>query len=300
MSWLFIAIWAPLLWAFSNHIDKYLITKYGMNIGISGIITFSSLCSIFIVILSFLINQNIFSLPFVSILKLFTSGILYSFAVLFYIKALSKDEASIVTPIFQLVPVIAFILGYIFLGEFLNTNQIIGGLIVIVGAVLISIDLSSFKFNKKVFLTMLFSSFLFATYQLFFKNGAGDEFWVAIFWQSIGSFTVGLLFLTLKNYRKNFLLIIKNNSYELIQLSLLVEIVTMGGNLLIEKAVLLAPAIALVLLVESFQSVFVFVLGVIFTITISSFSKESLDKKTIIKKVVSILIILIGSYIIYF
>lgn len=300
MNWFFIAIWAPLLWAFSNHIDKHLITKYGIAIGIRGLITFSSLCSIFIVIIAFIINPNIFNLYLISKIQLLISGILYTFAILYYIKALSKDEASLVTPVFQLIPVFAFLLGFVFLGEFLNIKQIFGGLIIISGAILISIDFKNIKFNKKAFYLMVLSSLFFATYQLLFKSGSGESFWPAIFWQSLGSFSVGIFFISLKKYRKDFMLIFESNSKAIISWSLLVELTTMGGNLLIAQAVMLAPSITLVLLMESFQPICVFILGVIFTLTVPTFVKEKIDKFTLIQKFISISIILFGSYILYF
>lgn len=300
IGWFFIAIWAPLLWAFSNHIDKYLITKYGSAIGIRGVVTFSALFSSFIAITSLFFDLNIFDLSNSSIIKLYISGILSVFAILYYVKALSHDEASVVTPVFQMIPFIAFILGYIFLGESLSSHQIFGGLVVLFGAVLISTDFKGLKFNKKVFFLTMFASLLFAIYQLLFKSGASENFWNSIFWQAVGSFTVGLFFLSRKVYRDDFKLIFKGNSKQIIFWSLLVEITTACGNMLISLAIMSAPSVALVLLMESFQPICVFLLGIIFTILIPSFAQESIDKKTIFKKIASIIIILIGSYILYF
>lgn len=298
--WLLVAIWAPLLWAFSNHIDKYLITKYGSAVGIRGVVTFSALFSSVISAVALYFSVGLFSMSTVSMIKLYISGILGIFAVLYYVKALSHDEASVVAPVFQMIPVIAFILGYIFLGESLNNSQMLGGLIVMSGAIFISTELKDLKFNKKVFLLTFFSSILFAVYQLLFKSGASDNFWNSIFWQSLGSFTVGLYFLLNKKYRDDFKLIFKSNSKKIIFWSLLVELTTACGNLLISMAIILAPSVALVLLVESFQPICVFLLGIVFTVFIPSFAKESIDKKTLIKKILAIAVIITGSYILYF
>lgn len=300
MSWLLIAIWAPLLWAFSNHIDKYLIVRFGEGVGIKGLITFSSLFSIFIVIGTYILDPNIFSIIPINILLLIISGILYTVAILLYLFALSKDETSIVTPTFQLIPVLAFILGFIFLGEMMTSKQIIGGLIVILGAVIISIDFSSFKFKKNIFLLMVTSSFAYATYQILFKMGASENFYNSVFWQAVGIFISAVFLFSIKSYRQEFFTIFKKNALAICGFSTLVELTTVAGNLLISKALIMAPVVAMVLMVEAFQPIFVFMLGVIFTIFVPSFGKEDISKKVIIQKIFAMSIIIFGSYFLYF
>ncbi len=298
--WLLIAIWAPLLWAFSNHIDKYLITRFGAGLGIKGLITLSSLLSIFIAVGAFIFDSQIFSISFSHQIFLIISGSLYAFAVLSYLFALSEGEASAVTPVFQLIPVFAFILGFIFLGETLSMQQIFGGLIVILGAIFISLDLKKFEFKKKSFLFMAFASLLFAVYQILFKAGGGDGFAIAIFWQAIGTTLAGLFFLFLPSFRKEFISVFRQKSFAMFGWSIIVEIFTMGGNLLVSRAILLAPATALVLLVEAFQPICVFFLGIIITLLLPFFAKEDLSRKIIFQKLFAIVIILVGSYFLYF
>ncbi len=300
MSWLLIAIWGPLLWALSNHIDKYLITRFGEGIGIKGLITFSALLSIFTVLIAYIADSDIFSIAFPYRFVLMLSGILYTLAILLYLYALSEDEASIVTPTFQLIPVFAFFLGYIFLGEMMTGKQMLGGLIVIIGAILISTNLKTFKFRKKVFWMMIFSSLAFATYQVLFKVGGGETFWNAVFWQSIGIFISSLVLFAIPSFRKEFLAIFKKDSLAICGFSALVELTTVGGNLLVSKAVLLAPVVALVLMVESFQPIFVFILGILITIFIPRFGKEDLSRNMITQKLCAIGIILAGSFLLYF
>ncbi len=299
-NWLLIAIWAPLLWAFSNHIDKYLITCYGTGLGIKGLITFSSLFSIVVAIVTFSINPQVFAIASFNKILLLSSGFIYAFAILNYLFALSDDEASSVTPVFQLIPVFAFILGFFFLGETLASKQIVGGLIVILGAILISINLQNFKFKKKAFLLISLSSILFAVYQILFKVSAVDSFAISIFWQAIGTVLAGLLFLSLRDFRQQFFSVFKKGNSAMVWWSVVVEGFTMGGNLLVSQTVLLAPAVALVLLVESFQPMCVFILGVLITVFFPSFGKENLSKGVISQKILAIAILLFGSYLLYF
>jgi drug/metabolite transporter (DMT)-like permease len=300
MTWFFIAIWAPLLWAFANHIDKHLITKYGTGVGIRGLMTFSALASILVAFVAYFLSPSVWNISNRDIFLLIVSGIIYIFAILNYVKALSHDEATNVTPVFQLIPIFAFIIGSLFFSEYLTLHQMLGGLIIIFGAVIISIDFGSLRFHRQAFMLMVLSSFLFAVYQLMFEAGAGQNFWPAIFCQSIGAFSVGIYFLCKKKYSDDFVAIFKHHSYDIILLSLVVEIVTMGGNLLTSKAILMAPSVSLVLLVEAFQPICVFILGIMFTIFIPTFTKEKLTKRAVLQKAIAISVILIGSYILYF
>ncbi|MCE9585337.1 EamA family transporter [Candidatus Nomurabacteria bacterium] len=299
--WLLIAIWAPLLWAFANHIDKYLINKFGTGMGIKGLITFSSLSSFFVLIFVFIFNSHVLFIDLHHKVLLLISGFLSALATLCYLFALNEGEASTVTPVFQLIPFFAFILGYFFLGEKLSNSQMLGGLIVVLGAIFISLDFKNLKFNKKAFYFIALASFLFAVYQILFRAGAVDSFSVSIFWQLMGTFFAGLCFLCIKNYRQDFLSIFKNkNKKSMISWSLAVEAITLGGNILISKAITLAPATALVLLVEAFQPMCVFVLGIIITLFFPFFGKETLNKEIIIQKFIAIIILLLGSYFLYF
>ena len=42
-NWFLFALSAPLLWAITNHVDKYVVSKIGNEMGVRGIVTFSTL-----------------------------------------------------------------------------------------------------------------------------------------------------------------------------------------------------------------------------------------------------------------
>ena len=61
-------------------------------------------------------------------------GVLYMGAILFYLRAIQSEEASVVAPLFQANTLFAFLLGYLFLHEVLGLMQLGGGALVLVGA----------------------------------------------------------------------------------------------------------------------------------------------------------------------
>ena len=157
MNWFLIALIPPALWSATNHLDKYLISKYFKGSGVGALMVFSSLIGVFLLPIIIILHPEVLSISLNSIL-IAINGFLYILAVLPYFYALQKDEASICVPLFQLIPVFSYVLAYFILGETLTNNQILGGLLVVAGAIGISLDLSNkkkIKFKKEVFWLMM-------------------------------------------------------------------------------------------------------------------------------------------------
>jgi len=72
-------------------------------------------------------------------------------------------RSSIVIVFYQLVPVFAFVLGYLILGEVLTILQLIAMALVIFGTTIISFEVdidNKFKLRRKVILPMIAAPFL--------------------------------------------------------------------------------------------------------------------------------------------
>jgi hypothetical protein len=77
-------------------------------------------------------------------------------------------------------------------------------------------------------------------------------------------------------------------------LSIFSEIITLVGNLATNLALLMAP-VAMVLLVSSLQPAFVFFLGVIGTLLIPRIVQESITRRDLIHKGLSIATMCVGA-----
>ena len=154
MSWFLIALIGPILWAVVNHIDKYLLSSnddQGSNVG--ALMIFSTLqCGVLVLPILYLINHDIFSVSLQNIIFLIVIGVLSIFAILPYMYALNEEEASIVIPLFQLIPIWGYFFSFVLLGETLNWVQVVGCLLIIFGSIVITIeeDLDEkIKFKKR-------------------------------------------------------------------------------------------------------------------------------------------------------
>lgn len=299
MNWFYIALIAPALWSVSNHIDKFLINKYFRGGGAGSLIIFSSIIGLFIIPIIFAFHPHVFNISTINALIITSNGFIYILALLPYIYALQKDEASIVVPLYQTIPVFSYFFGLFFLGEVLTSSQIFASLLVIFGAVALSLDLTNekLKFKRDIFLLMLFSSFLIALNGFIFKFIAIQaDFLITSFWEYVGFAILGFLLLTfVKSYRKQFLDVIKANKIPVLSINAFNEIINIIAKMCMNFATLLAP-IALVWVINDFQPFFVFLFGILITLSFPKFATENITRKHLLQKTIAIAIMFAGVY----
>lgn len=303
MQWFFIALGAPFLWALTNISDQYLVARYTTGRRSSGgLVLFSSLIGIFVSVFIGIFTNGLFAIPTTDkLLLILTGGITISWTIL-YLFTLEIEDVSAVVPWFLTTPIFGYIFGYIFLRETLSTSQLLGSIIVLFGVLLISIDFSEEKrkFKWRPTLYMLFACFLISMAGIIFKYVTiGNNFWVSSFWEYVGLGTFGILmFIFIPKYRNEFMLMNKSGGGKIFTLNAISEILTIVGNLLTNFAILLAP-VALVYLVSSFQPAIVLFLTLFSTKFFPNITKENLTRNILLPKVIAILIMIIGSAILF-
>ena len=303
MQWFFIALGAPFLWALVNISDKYLVEKYSTGTrGSGGLVLFSSLIGIFVATAIGTLTSEIFSISLLDkFLLIITGGITIAWVVL-YLFTLEIEDVSAVVPWFLTIPIFGYVLGYLFLGETLSLQEKIGSLVILCGVFLISIDFSGEKkkFKWRSALYMLVACFLVSIAGVIFKYVTVDEnFWISSFWEYVGLGGFGILiYLFIPKYRKEFMLMNKQGGGKIFTLNTASEILTIGGNLLTNYAILLAP-VTMVYLVGSFQPAIVLFMTLFATKFFPNIAKENLTERVLMPKVISIFIIILGSAILF-
>jgi drug/metabolite transporter (DMT)-like permease len=301
MNWFFIALWAPFLLACANHNDRFLLSRYLKEKNVGSIVIFSSLFSGVAIPVVVFIQPEAYDVNLVQGGALVATGMLSVLAAACYLYALDIDEASLVTPFYQTVPIFAFFLGYFILGERITPAQGFGSFVIIVSALALSFEFGrrGIQFKRNVVALMLAASFLSAINGVIFKLIAVDKgFWVALFWGFVGQVMAGLTLLgCVPRYRRDFLGLFEQENvagFGLIALSRTLVSVSEAVTL---YATLLAP-VALVLLVNSFQPLFVFILGILLTLLLPRVARESLGPMKMLQKGVGICLMLVGGYLI--
>ncbi len=293
-----ITILASLLWAITNHIDKFLIDGIDESgSSIKTLLVFSTLIAGMVLSPIWLIASNFsVSIGTISLICVLLASVVYILATLFYFKALEKNDASIIVVMFQMIPVFSYILALILFKENLTAHQIIGSIIIILSAVIISFDFNE-KNNRKKFkalLLMTLSSLCYSIYFILFDIGIRNStYYSCAFWYQIGFLIMGIVLLLLKSFRIPFVNAIKKNGKRYLILNTTNEVINLIANLLVNYANLLIP-IALVNVLSGFQGTFAFILGIIGTLLLPKYIKEDLSKRVVIQKIVCIILGIIG------
>lgn len=300
MSWIIIASFGPILWALTNHIDKYLLVKYGGKKGehIGSLMLFSTLYSLVVLPIFIIIKPEILNFTEQRFELLILSGVLYATFTFFYLKALSLDEVSIVMPIFQLVPLFGYFFGYLFLGETLTLLQIVGSITILFFCLIILLDFdgeNGLKFKWSILVLTVLSLIFYSLSETIFKYGTvNDDFLFSLFWNHVGILLFGIVLLFSNKSRQNFIAVFKRRVLNVISLNISGETLTFLGDMATRFALLSAP-VALVFAVSSTQPVFVLVFGVILSLIAPKIYRENISKKALLFKSISIIGIILGT-----
>ena len=298
-----VTIFASFLWGITNHIDKFMISGIDESgSSVKTLLVFSTLVAGIILSPIWLIASK-FSIGIsnISLLCVLLSSFVYILATYFYFKALEKNDASIVVVMFQLIPVFSYVLALIFFKENLVLQQIIGSVLIILSAVLISFDFEE-RNNKSKWLALILmtlSSLLYATYFFLFDIGIRNSSYNSCaFWLQIGFLIQGIILICFKNYRSTFIKAIKNNGQKYIFLNITNEVINLIANLLVNFANVTIP-IALANVLNGFQGAFVFILGVVGVKLLPKYFKENINKKIVVQKISCITISIVGLIIMF-
>jgi uncharacterized membrane protein len=295
-GWLLFAFSGPVLWAISVHLDKYLIERFFKQTSVAVLLVFTALMGVLVLPVIWWFRSGVLSLPALDALVVGLSGILLMGALWFYLQALQSEEASVVAPLFQAAPLFGYLLGYFVLGETLSAVQTIGGLLIIGGALLLSIQPRSrrTRFNGRLIALMLVCTFALALTSLIFKVFAiRDEFWTTTFWTFVGEGVFGAAILAVPKYRRIFLGLLHTNPIAVLSINGANELMNLTGSLGARYALLLAP-ISLVQAIGSTTSLFVFLFGVAITVFLPGLGSEDLSRANLARKACAAVVVMIG------
>jgi len=294
MSWLPFAIAAPLLYGVTNFFDKYLIEKRvrdPMLLTVVGGWVGAAFG------FGFWAVHGFPGMPVQSAIILIASGCLFQWALIPYYKALQHEDTSRITPLFQVIPVLALILAAIFLQERLHGNQVLGFVIVLAGGLALSVqrlERGLFRFRRSFWLMML-ASLLYTLPFVFFKS-VEQPFWNALAFEFFGLGLGSTLLLALPSIRTRVragLPAIPKNTWWPIMTN---EVIYIAAKMCTFYASTLA-ALSLVTVMGALQPLFVLLIGLGLTLFFPHIVKEDIRKNTLILKAAATVIVLVGVFI---
>jgi len=298
MSWFFIALGAPMIWAAINHIDKYVISRYSENRRPEALVIFASLAAgLAAVIIAFF--TSVFHVSYSQALLAMLAGALFIAGYIPYMYALKEDEVSIAAPLWQMIVPFSYLLGVLFLHETLFARQIFAGAFIIIGAIILTLNFDKISWKSKVFKLMTLASLLLAFNTLIFKIiGLESSFWIASFWEYLGAFCIGLILLCFTPIRKDFKGFLKEGGKVIVSLNLVAETMNVVARLLFNFAALIAP-IALVYIVNGTQPFFILLYSLILFVFFPKIEAGNFTRRHILLKLSAIAMMILGSSLLF-
>lgn len=316
--WLTLAITAYFIDAGIYIADKFLLSKkihssivYAFYVGV---------WSIFNLVL--LAIDPIIPPPHLLLLDLLV-GFLYLITLVFWYKALHQSEATRVVPIVgALVPVFSFLFSFIFLGEKLAKGQILAFGILIIGGILISVKHTKFyeiylikeKFKnvfgnllgpihavyrptQRLIINSVISALFFAAYYVLIKHVYNNQPFISGFvWSRMGSFLGAILIFTVPSWNR----LIRKTKKEHkgaknLFYFLVIRLFAALAFILLNIAISLGN-VALTNSLQGTQYAFLFFIVLFLSAKHPKVLKEELGGGVLIQKVLGILLIGIGLY----
>jgi drug/metabolite transporter (DMT)-like permease len=296
VSWVVYAFSGPVLWAVSVHLDKYLVERFFKQSHVAVLLLFTAFVGVLLLPFIWLFQPSVTSAGAANIALILCSGVLYMSALLLYLRALQTEEASVVAPYFQAGPLFGYGLAYLVLGETLSGRQMAGGVLILIGALIVSVrfDQGPRIFKARLAALMLPCGFAMALSGLIFKIFAIEvEFWTTTFWMFAGEAIFGCALLLVSFYRREFMKVLRANTAALLSINGANELINIGGGLGNRYALMFAP-LSLVQAIGSTTTLFVFALGVVLTLVRPKLGREILSGRNLMQKGIAAVLVALG------
>jgi uncharacterized membrane protein len=296
VSWVVYAFSGPVLWAVSVHFDKYLVERFFKHSHVAVMLLFTAFVGVVVMPFIWMFQPSVTSAGARNIALIVFSGILYMSALLLYLRALQTEEASVVAPYFQAGPLFGYALAYFVLGETLTGRQLAGGILILIGALIVSVrfDQGPRIFKARLAALMLPCGFAIALSGLIFKIFAIEvEFWTTTFWMFAGEAMFGCALLLIPFYRREFTTVLRANTVALLSINGSNELINIGGGLGNRYALMFAP-LSLVQAIGSTTTLFVFAFGVVLSLVWPKLGREDLSGRELLQKGMAALLVALG------
>jgi drug/metabolite transporter (DMT)-like permease len=223
-----------------------------------------------------------------------------------YNKALLIEEISRVTPLFYLSPLLVLLFASLFLGESLSPKRYLGIGLLVFSAISVSLRRVEHK-SRSQFISLSISPALLMILFLDLIMAGKDvlakfffsymDYWSYLFWFILGNIAGRPLLLLLPGVKRKFIADMKSLSSRICLLCFINSSIACVGYVLYFKAVSLTY-VSLVSAIPSTQPFLVFLVATVLTVFYPESLNERIERKGIIIKLIAVVTILIGAYLI--
>lgn len=293
--WLTYALVTPMFWAVNNVLDRMMMTRLIRN---EYTMTFIGAFTRLPFFLIFLVMTGWYVPPLWELLLALLSGILVILPVVFYYKALEKDEAVPMMILYDAMnPLFVLFLAIPFLGERLNVSEGIAFVSLLAAGVLGSLTFQGKKMHFRhgapwiILAALLWAH---ADVLLGYLVPRFPSVLSLLTWEFIGSFLGGFLFLLVPSFRKRCQLQDFRWPVTWWITYGIATVIAYAGYYTFLKAFVL-ERVSLTTVISNVQPLFVFLFGLIAAyLSPRLFEKIDTNKRSLIPKTIAFVLVLIG------
>jgi len=294
MSWLYLSLMAPLLWSLSNILDKFAIEHITSNY-ISFIFLLSIGNIFFAALIYFFLDTSKIDIFFASLNIL--SGLAIFLQYFSYSYSLEDMDVSVVIPIHQSEPLFVLAASMLIFNAFPTYEQAVGFFLIIGGILTLCMSQKTIRgLGQKRHIAMIFLSAFFGAISTILSDeilkSKNLEF--VLLFNFSGYALGGILLLLIPTWRKLITQDLKKLNIRQIGIFGATNLFDVGGYIFFMAALAVGGGAALVSVIVSIHPLFVLFFGVIATRLFPNFINEDIAPSGILRKSISILIIISG------
>jgi uncharacterized membrane protein len=293
--WFFYALTSVVFFGFTTIVDKLMLETRLSSF--SYFVSFVPPAFVFSICVLLFFPTNIFSIPYAIA---FVAGLISAGGYFLYVVSIRKEEASRIAALTSLSPAFVAVLALFLLNEIFPAQSYIGIILMILGSALISYKRNHVKtiIPFSLILVLIATNFVYSLDQTLSKISLDQiSFWPFLMMFMFGRFAVAFpglgipsvrrkCFSEIKKLKRNFTLTLASGS---IMWSLAI--------ILFFYAASLGP-ITLVSTTSLISPLFTLFFAILITKYLPKALKEEIDRKTVALKLVAIVLILLGTYLI--
>ena len=235
---------------------------------------------------------------------LLLSGVIHALGSIFYYRSFKSEEATGITILAQLSPILALISSFFILGDQIAIPQLAAFALLIVAALLIIFSRGKGRLKTQLratLLTIAAITFWVSANTLFTLSSDQSSFTTNLFYFILGKLATDLtLTLIFKSWRTRVKNVFREFRGKLLRTSLIREIIHPVSEI-VWRFILLSAPFAIAYAVESTSKLIItFILGLTLSIVWPRFGRERLAKRTILHHLIALSLAVIAILIIQF
>ena len=288
MLWLILVFIALFIWTFENVIDKFVIS-HDLKDPVTLVTIFGLVFGMIFVAVGVFLGDNFFNQSL--ILWAAVGGILYIIAVWLYFYLMEYGEVSRIVPIISLKPLVVVLVSFLVFNQRLEWYGYIGVLVIVFGAILISYQKTKRKIQKShFFIGAAISVTAFSLRNIIIEHVTTDaSIWSFLFWLGIMMMLSSLIIFAIHHPR-----IKKKAQLQGINIMAVTFVVSGFATVLFFKAIEMGTA-SLVTALSATMPLFVFIVITLISKYHPKIIHEKISKPILIRKLVAIVFIILGS-----